>query len=130
MQGYLFYIIILGVKRLILPSFQTLPQPAVSHILLNLVPQSIIGLDTLLLAVIIVHLGKAKDVQGELQAIIIVEELDAAGNSKDNIGVILDGQGVDDTRVLANPVTGTGNPVVSRDVVLVTLDVLEARVFR
>lgn len=77
-------------------------------------PKSIVGLDTLLLAVIVVHLSKAKDIKSKLQAIVIVQELNATGNREDNIRVILDGQGVDDTGVLANPVTRTGNPVVPR----------------
>lgn len=77
-------------------------------------PKSIVGLDTLLLAVIIVHLSKAKDIKSKLQAIIIIEELNATGNSKDDIRVILDGQGVNDTRVLANPITRTGNPVIPK----------------
>ena len=77
-------------------------------------PKSIVGLDTLLLAVIVVHLSKAKDIKSKLQAIIIVQELNATGNSKDNIRVILDRQGVDDARVLANPVTRTGNPVIPK----------------
>lgn len=84
-------------------------------------PQSIVGLDTLLLAVVVVHLGKAKDVESELQAIIIVEELDGAGNSEDDISVVLDGQGVDDARVFANPIARTGNPVIPRDVASATL---------
>jgi hypothetical protein len=85
------------------------------------VPQAIVGLDTLLLAVIVVHLGKAKDVQGELQGIIVVKELNGAGNGEYDVSVILDGQGVNDARVLANPIARTGNPVVSVDVALVTL---------
>jgi hypothetical protein len=81
---------------------------------INLVPQSIVGLDTLLLAVIIVHLSKAKDIEGELQTIVVVEELNATRNSEDDIGVILDGQGVNDAGVLANPIARTGNPVVPK----------------
>lgn len=84
-------------------------------------PQSIVGLDTLLLAVVVVHLGKAKDVEGKLQAIIVVEELNGAGNSEDDISVVLDRQGVDDARVLANPIARTGDPVIPRDVALATL---------
>jgi hypothetical protein len=91
------------------------------------VPESIVGLDTLLLAVVVVHLGKAKDVQGELQAIIVVKELDGAGNSEDDISVVLDGQGVDDARVLANPIARTGNPVISVNVALATLHLARDR---
>jgi hypothetical protein len=54
-------------------------------------PQSIIGLDTLLLAVIIIHLSKAEDIQCELQAVIVVEKLNATSNGKHNVGVVLNG---------------------------------------
>ena len=76
-------------------------------------PQRIIGLDTFLLAVIIIHLSKAKHIQCELQAIIVVEELNATSNGKHNVGVVLDGQGMDRARVFANPISWAGNPVVS-----------------
>jgi hypothetical protein len=59
--------------------------------LIHLMPQSIIGLDTLLLAVIIIHLSKAEDIQCELQAIIVVEKLNATSNGKHNVGVVLNG---------------------------------------
>jgi hypothetical protein len=52
-------------------------------------PQSIVGLDTLLFAVIIIHLSKAEDIQCELQAIIVVEKLNATSNGKHNVGVVL-----------------------------------------
>ena len=76
-------------------------------------PKSIVGLDTLLLAVIVIQLGKAKYIQGELQAIIVVEELNATRDGKHNVGVVLDGQGMDDAGVLAHPVSWASNPVVS-----------------
>lgn len=78
----------------------------------HLVPQGVVGLDSLLLAVIVVHLGEAKHVQRKLQAIVIVEELETSGNGEDDLGVILDGQGVNDTRVLANPVSRGGGPII------------------
>jgi hypothetical protein len=80
----------------------------------HLMPESIIGLDALLLAVIIIHLGKAKDIKGKLQAIIIVEKLNAARHGKHDISVILDGQSVDNAGVLANPISRSCNPVISR----------------
>jgi hypothetical protein len=75
-------------------------------------PQRTIGLDTLLLAVIIIHLSKAKHIQCELQAIIVVEELNATSNGKHNIGVVLDGQGMNSARILAYPVAWASHPVV------------------
>lgn len=77
-------------------------------------PESIIGLDALLLAVIIIQLGEAEDIKSKLQAIIIVEELNATRDGKHDISVILDGQSVDNAGVLANPISRSGNPVVSR----------------
>jgi hypothetical protein len=77
-------------------------------------PESIIGLDALLLAVIIIHLGEAEDIKSKLQAIIVVEELNATRDGKHDISVVLDGQGVDNAGVLANPISRSGNPVVSR----------------
>jgi hypothetical protein len=85
-------------------------------ILLHLMPESIVGLDTLSLAVVVVQLGEAEKIQGELQGVVVVEELDATGDGKDNVGVVLDRQGVDGAGVLANPIARTGNPVVSRSI--------------
>jgi hypothetical protein len=81
-----------------------------SHI--HLMPQSIIGLDTLLLAVIVIHLSKAKDIQCELQAVIVVEKLNATSDGKHNVGVVLNGQGMDSARILAYPISWASHPVV------------------
>jgi hypothetical protein len=64
-------------------------------------PQGIVRLDTLLLTVIIIHPSKAKDIQCELQATIVVKKLNATSNSKHNVGVVLNGQGMDSARILA-----------------------------
>lgn len=76
-------------------------------------PQSIVGLDTLLLAVVVIQLGKAEYIQGKLQAIVIVEKLNATSNGKYNIGIVLDGQGMDNAGVFAYPISWASNPVVS-----------------
>lgn len=99
-----------------------MPIPIPAVIAYPLMPQSIVGLDTLLLAVIVIHLSKAKYIQGELQAIIIVEELNAARNGEHNVGVVLDGQGMDNAGVFANPISWASNPVVSRSISKVALN--------
>lgn len=76
-------------------------------------PQRVVRLNTLLLAVIVVQLGKTEHVQGELQAIIVIEELNATGNGEYNVGVVLDGQGMDGAGVFADPVSWASHPVVS-----------------
>jgi hypothetical protein len=78
------------------------------------VPEGIIGLDALLLAVIVIQLGEAEEVKSELQGIIIIQELNATSDGKHDISVVLNGQGVDNAGVLANPISRSGNPVVSR----------------
>ena len=47
-------------------------------LLRTLVPQPIVGLDSLLLAMLIVQMSITKDIHGVLQAIIIVEKLKTA----------------------------------------------------
>ena len=75
-------------------------------------PQSIIGLDTLLLAVIVIHLSKAEDIQCELQAVIVVEKLNATSNGKHNVGVVFNGEGMDSARILTYPIPWASHPVV------------------
>lgn len=53
-------------------------------------PQSIVRLNALLSTLIVIHLSKAKNVQRELQAAVIVEELNATSNGKHNVGVVFD----------------------------------------
>ena len=77
-------------------------------------PQSIVRLDTLLLAVIVIQLSKAKYIQCELQAIIIVEKLNATSNGKHNVGAVLNGQGMNNARIFAYPISWASNPVVSK----------------
>lgn len=76
-------------------------------------PQSLVGLDTLFLAIFVIQLSKAEYIQGGLQAIIVVEELNATSNGKHNVGVVLDGQRVNGAGVLTDPISWAGNPVVS-----------------
>lgn len=80
--------------------------------IIYLMPQGIVRLDTLLLTVIVIHLSKAKHIQCELQAIIIVEELKATSNGIHNVGVVLDEQGMNNARIFAYPVSWSGTPVV------------------
>lgn len=77
-----------------------------------LVPQGVVGLQALLGAVVVVELAEGEEVHGELDGVVVVEELDAAVDGKDNIGVVLDRQRVDGARALADPISATGNPVV------------------
>jgi hypothetical protein len=53
-------------------------------------PQSMIGLNTLLFAMIVIHLSEAKNVQREFQAIVIIEKLNATSNGKHDVGIIFD----------------------------------------
>jgi hypothetical protein len=76
-------------------------------------PQRIVRFDTVLLAVIVIQLSKAKYIQSELQAIIIVEELNATSNGEHNVGVVLDRQGMDNAGVFADPISWASNPVIS-----------------
>lgn len=86
------------------------PIPTVIHF--HLVPESIVGLDALLLAVVVIQLGEAEEIKSELQGIIVIEELNATSDGKHDISVVLDRQGVDNAGVLANPISRSGNPVV------------------
>jgi hypothetical protein len=76
-------------------------------------PQRLIRLDALLLAVLVIQLRKTENVQCGLQAIIIVEELNATSKCKHNVGVVLDGQCVDGARVFTDPISWASNPVIS-----------------
>jgi hypothetical protein len=53
-------------------------------------PQSIIGLNTLLFAMVVIHLSEAKNVQRGFQAIVIVEKLNATSDGKHNVGIVFD----------------------------------------
>jgi hypothetical protein len=76
-------------------------------------PQSIVWFDILLLAVIVIQLSKAEYIQSELQAIIVVKEFNATSNGEHNVCIVLDGQGMDNTGVFANPISWASNPIVS-----------------
>ena len=80
---------------------------------MTLVPELVIRLNSLLLAMLIVQMSITEDVHSVLQAVIIVEKLETAGDSEHNLCVLAYMQSVDGSRILNHKVTGPSDPVIS-----------------
>jgi len=79
------------------------------------VPETIIRFHALFFTVVIIQVGIAEDIHGVLQTVVVMEELQAASNRKDNLGALAHVQGMNSSWILNDVVSRPRNPVIPED---------------
>lgn len=88
------------------------PQTPPMYISHQLVPQLVVHLETMLLAVLQIHAPETEPIHRLTEGIVVVEEFNGAGNVEDDFGILAHVQGMDCAGHLGDVVAFLADPFI------------------